>query len=219
MADKYTYVTLLATDDYLGGVLGLYYSLIINHCQYPLLVLITNNCSDNTCEVLRNQGIIYKKVPNILFPQKSPDQTTNPYSCTLNKFYVFNLLEYNKVFFLDADCIVSANIDFLFKEDECYWRNNFDLISGTCFLLKPNYQFFINAITYKNKVFNDEQLLSILFFPLDKPLIDDKIPYIIKHIGEKPKYWINLSMDKIFTIVKRAQRPYERGYPLDILKI
>lgn len=219
MDDNNIYVTLLATDDYLGGVLGLQYSLRINHCKYPLLVLVTSNCSQEIYLELKKNNIFYKRIPNILFPKEAPNFKKNPYSCTLNKFYVFNLVQYDKVFFLDADCIVSTNIDFLFYKNECYWKNKFNLISGTCFLIKPNKNIFIKAIQHKNNCFNDEQLLSDFFSVEDKELIDDKIPYIIKHIGKKPKYWMNISKDKIKTIVLRAQLPQIKGYPLDILKI
>ena len=37
---------------------------------------------------------------------------------TLNKFHCFNLTEYDKVFFLDADIILFENLDYLFDKIE-----------------------------------------------------------------------------------------------------
>ena len=62
---NYIYCALVATDNYVMGAVGLNYSLQINGCQYPLLVLVTDNCSLETINILQQYKIQYKIVPNI----------------------------------------------------------------------------------------------------------------------------------------------------------
>lgn len=46
--NKYTYLTLLGSDNYLRGVLGLWKSLINQNSKYPLTVMVTNQVSENS---------------------------------------------------------------------------------------------------------------------------------------------------------------------------
>ena len=45
---KYCWTTLLATDDYVWGILGLYFSLQKVYSKYPLIPIVTDNISDET---------------------------------------------------------------------------------------------------------------------------------------------------------------------------
>ena len=49
---NYAYTTLLATDDYVYGVIGLLFSLQEVQSKYPLHIIVTNNISDYTLSLL-----------------------------------------------------------------------------------------------------------------------------------------------------------------------
>ena len=45
MSNNFAFTSVLATDDYLGGALGLYYSLQMAESKYPFHLLVTDNVS------------------------------------------------------------------------------------------------------------------------------------------------------------------------------
>ena len=113
--EKYAYITLLSSDDYVWGVLGLYYSLKKkNKCKYPLIVIVTQDISTETINILIKNNISYKIVKTIYFPEMPGISGLNPkrYITCANKIYIYNFTEYDKVMFIDADCIILFNIDF-----------------------------------------------------------------------------------------------------------
>ena len=57
--ENYTWVTLLATDDYVSGVIGLNYSLLKVKSKYPLLVLAVDTLKKSTFQLLETENIKY----------------------------------------------------------------------------------------------------------------------------------------------------------------
>jgi hypothetical protein len=126
--NNYAYATLLSSDDYLLGVLGLYYSLKYHQCEYPLVVMVTDHCdvSPRTIELLHSLNIkyhIFKDLRNYYmddFAQNKLEFNHGQHSVDLfqvnmmNKVYLWDLKEYDKVCYFDADILVGANIDFVF---------------------------------------------------------------------------------------------------------
>lgn len=94
------YATLLSSDSYLSGVLGLNYSLIRSKSTYKLLVIATDNLSLNAFKILEQNNINYIIKPYLLY------KTNGFWRGTINKFHIFSLLEYSKICFLDADIII-----------------------------------------------------------------------------------------------------------------
>lgn len=63
--NRFTYATLLTSDDYLPGVALLKASLEKVHTWYPLLVMTTGNLSEATLQELQKLDVVIKEVPQI----------------------------------------------------------------------------------------------------------------------------------------------------------
>jgi len=74
---------------------------------------------ESTRELFRKSGCILKEVPNIPNPYKETQLKRRTYKArfefTFNKLYVWNLIDYERVIYLDADNLVVQNIDILFN--------------------------------------------------------------------------------------------------------
>ena len=114
---KYCYCTLADTPFFLKEVFALIQSLINVNSQYPLIVMIPektiaeeelNNFSSAIKQCNLNIKII--KIPFLLFNQR----LNYCYNSTINKFWSFALLDYDKILFIDADMIITKNIDNIF---------------------------------------------------------------------------------------------------------
>lgn len=113
---KRTFVTLLSTDDFFPGVLMLEWSLRQVGSQYPLLVLCGNVVSGKVMDGLRERQLICQQLHEHINPKEGVNQEReyHHWSQTFDKLYVWNLTQYEKVVFLDADMQVIRNIDYLF---------------------------------------------------------------------------------------------------------
>lgn len=119
--NNYTYLTLLGSDNYLRGVLGLWKSLINQNSKYPLTVMVTNQVSENSIMELEKRDISYLKADKV---EVSEDILTinaqngfSNWTNTFSKLLIFGLTQFDKIVFLDADMLVLENIDELFGKD------------------------------------------------------------------------------------------------------
>lgn len=111
------YATLLATDDYINGVLGLYYSLQIAQSQYPLIVMVTENISQDVLNLLDNkENLIIKPILNLEFPIQN--EVYNNMKYMFNKYYIFTFDEFDRIMYLDGDSFIVSNLDYLFTEED-----------------------------------------------------------------------------------------------------
>jgi alpha-N-acetylglucosamine transferase len=110
-----SYVTVLATDSYLEGVLVLYYSLLQQKTQYPFLVLTTPNLHDQTYQALNRHGISYRSIEPITLAHQLPDRKKH-WQWTYSKLQIFKQTQFAKLVYLDADMLVCQNIDELFAQ-------------------------------------------------------------------------------------------------------
>ena len=121
---NYAYTTLLSSDDYLYGALGLYYSLQLSQTKYDFIMVVTDNVSLNTLEKLDSLNIKYRVFPdlrnyyfNVLVDEHRLSLNTSEFFQinVMNRFYMFDLKEYDKLCYFDADILVRKNIDFIFN--------------------------------------------------------------------------------------------------------
>ena len=115
MNQKYTYVTLLGSDDYLIGTLCLWKSLSNVKSKYPLLVLCSQNISVDVLNILKHKKIQYKVLEEQIVTNHKNEGLYARWSFTFDKLQIFNLVEYDKIVFLDSDMYVVKNIDCLFN--------------------------------------------------------------------------------------------------------
>ena len=159
MTKKFAYFTLASSDPYINGAIGLAYSLKQVNTSYPLIVGVSN-CSNTAISLLEDSGIKYIKIPNDVFNCQSR------YNVTIQKFYLLNLTEYEKIMFLDVDAIVLSNLDqyFFLPFEHSFTFNKNGSIHGAFFIISPSKFLSYNEIKEKflNNKKDDEELLKSL---------------------------------------------------------
>ncbi|MCU0794900.1 MAG: hypothetical protein MUF31_03090 [Akkermansiaceae bacterium] len=112
MIDR-AYLSLLATDDFLPGILVLAESLRKSGTRIPLQVLVTENVSTATHAELARQGIERKVIEAIPVPEGRTVRESR-WIHIYSKLRIFEQVQFRKAVYLDADMIVCSNIDELF---------------------------------------------------------------------------------------------------------
>ena len=108
------YVTVLSTNNYYKGVLVLFESLKLTNPKINNFVVLVNETIDKEIiDDLINRGYIVIKKDKIEASFIKNDKYAH-WSNTFDKFNVFDLLDYDKVVYLDSDMYVDKNIDELF---------------------------------------------------------------------------------------------------------
>ncbi|KAI4301951.1 hypothetical protein L6164_035182 [Bauhinia variegata] len=106
------YVTLLYGDEFLLGVRVLGKSLRDTGSKKDMVVLVSDGVSDYANQLLQADGWIVEKISLLENPnQVRPTRFWGVYT----KLKIFNMTNYKKVVYLDADTIVVKNIEDLFK--------------------------------------------------------------------------------------------------------
>ena len=120
---KKIYLTVLSTNNYIDGVLTLYASLKYSKCQYPFGVFVSKNITEDKIKILEQKGIIVIKdssenqIPiNEILIKNNKNQNLSYWSNTLDKLKIFDLMEFEKIVYLDSDMLVLKNIDELFEK-------------------------------------------------------------------------------------------------------
>lgn len=211
---NYTYVTLATTERYLDGAEFLYQSLKNVGSVYPLLVLVTDNVPTDIIERKKNNGINYLTIPYYFFNKIDNveyDLSLNyydRYKDTINKFQCFNLIEYDKIIFLDADLFLYDNIDFLFDiEIDFPFIPSYDLktlkVDGASFIIKPDKNIFPSLLKKEKFIYagNDEEAtITILpdYIKIDPETLQPRIidPIILLENYHIPKYALHLPGEK-----------------------
>ncbi|MBS1599979.1 MAG: hypothetical protein JST75_17260 [Bacteroidetes bacterium] len=112
---KKVFVTYLGSANFLPGILVLRHTLKIHNPSAGLIVLVVRNIPADILSFLRDHA----------FPIKIIDEIENPYllesdergfKCMFTKLRVFELTEYDKIVYLDADMLVCENIESLFDK-------------------------------------------------------------------------------------------------------
>lgn len=110
---KYSFVTYLGTDSFLPGVLTLNASLKRYNKTYGLVVLVSDMVSERIINILDSQKIKYKKIQQIQNPQKLENDERN-FKYMFTKLRIFEMVEFEKVVYVDADMLICNNIEVLF---------------------------------------------------------------------------------------------------------
>ncbi|KAL0876424.1 hypothetical protein Bca101_026129 [Brassica carinata] len=109
---KGAYVTLLYGDEFLLGVRVLGKSIRDTGSHKDMVALVSDGVSDYSKKLLKADGWKVEKISLLANPnQVHPTRFWGVYT----KLKIFNMTDYNKVVYLDADTIVVKNIDDLFK--------------------------------------------------------------------------------------------------------
>ena len=115
---KKTYVTVLSSDNYLPGVLALTRN-IGEFCRFPLLVLASQDLSAGTYAQLDRRKIPYVHAADIDVPEELLAATQEHswyrhWAKSLFKLRIFDLVEYDKIVFVDCDMMLLDSVDEVF---------------------------------------------------------------------------------------------------------
>lgn len=117
--ERFAWTTLATRSSYLAGVVILAFTLKKHKSAYPLVVLYTDSLSQESIETLEkdanNLNIIPRKTEALL-PKANVhvNLIAERFADTWTKLRVFELFEYDKVCYLDADMIICKNMDAIF---------------------------------------------------------------------------------------------------------
>ena len=119
--NKKAYMTLLGSDNYLVGTLALVQSLKSVKSKYPIIVIVTDNVSNESLQVLKNKHIDFVKIGKVNISNKviedNKKQGYSNWSNTFSKLVIFGQTQYEKIVFLDSDMLILKNVDDLFNKD------------------------------------------------------------------------------------------------------
>lgn len=145
----YSYITVLSTDNYLYGVIILYHSLKNTKTKYNFLCLTTPNIKNETKNILKQHNIKTENIQSITNPYNNDpnDRKIHNYS----KLNIFNLHQFKKIVYLDADMLILQNIDELFNKPHMSAVNangllekykNWNHLNSGIMVIEPNKKLF-----------------------------------------------------------------------------
>ncbi|XP_047532624.1 glycogenin-2-like isoform X5 [Vanessa atalanta] len=150
------WVTLATNDSYGLGALVLAHSLRRVGSAYPAVVLITPSVTEAMRERLR---AVFAEVVvvNVLDSQDATHLALlqrPELGITFTKIHCWNLTQYEKAVFLDADTLVVQNCDELFEREELSAAPDVgwpDCFNSGVFVFKPSAETFSNLITFASE--------------------------------------------------------------------
>eukprot|EP00750_Incisomonas_marina_P019116 INCI3221.3.p1 GENE.INCI3221.3~~INCI3221.3.p1 ORF type:complete len:246 (-),score=36.49 INCI3221.3:259-996(-) len=109
------YCTLITSDSFLPGLQVMAFSLRASGTKVPLVILHTSALSDHSINKLKAlPGCALRAVEDI--PNPNADVHVEGWvNSGYTKLHVWNLVQFEKVVYLDADTLVLENIDELFR--------------------------------------------------------------------------------------------------------
>jgi lipopolysaccharide biosynthesis glycosyltransferase len=109
-----SFVTFLATENFLPGVLTLNKSLRLFNKNFDFVVLVTKAISEDCIKILNAANCKTKLVEDIPNPYKNKNDPRG-FGHMYTKLRIFEMFEYEKVVYLDADLFICGNIELLFE--------------------------------------------------------------------------------------------------------
>jgi glycogenin glucosyltransferase len=111
------YICVLTSDNYHEGVLVLARSLAATRPAFPLYALLTADVAESVRARLEKAGLIcLRSEKSLEFPATAVTANRMPHwNKTLSKLLIFDLVQFEKLVYLDADMMILSNIDNLFE--------------------------------------------------------------------------------------------------------
>ena len=122
----YAYVwCIFKGDRYVPGVLISAWSIKRTNTKYDMVCIVTHDVPEKSRKIMRKNSIKVIEVPYIqgqtkFKTKRQQELYQNWLHISYTKWNVLNLTQYKKIFFLDADVIITQNIDNIFDK---YKRN------------------------------------------------------------------------------------------------
>jgi glycogenin len=107
-----TYLTVMTTDSYAIGAVALWECLRKTQPRYGFVVVLTKNVSEECERSLLRAGLTTLRIDHHL---KRAVTTDSHWDDTFGKLLMFELTQFEKFVYLDADMLVLRNLDHLFE--------------------------------------------------------------------------------------------------------
>ncbi|PSC72665.1 glycosyl transferase isoform B [Micractinium conductrix] len=143
---RFAYVTLLTKDGYLPGVQALARSLRLVGGRYPMIVMYTKGVGQSALGALRDEGLHLQFTEQ--FEAEGVDHREYKRSLYLecwNKLRMWEMVEYDRLIYLDADMILLRSIDHLFElphgfyaVGDCYGGRDEEEERNSCCHFRPD---------------------------------------------------------------------------------
>ena len=191
------YVSYICNDNYLNGLIALINSLIYHKTKFELIVMVTKDISQDSKSKLQNySNVVIHDVPEIYYSGSKKHLMKDRYGnndkswMMFTKFNIFNIKNYERLLYIDADTITLQNIDHIFETNindfELYAvlggskMLNYSGIEGGVLYFKPNNNLFIQLMNDFNNDMYDVTMT-------DQSFINDffKKRGVIKFLDEK----------------------------------
>ncbi|KAH6802397.1 plant glycogenin-like starch initiation protein 6 [Perilla frutescens var. frutescens] len=146
------YVTLLYGDEFLLGVRVLGKSIRDTGSDKDMVALVSDGVSDYAKKLLEADGWIVNTISLLENPnQVRPTRFWGVYT----KLKIFNMTNYKKVVYLDADTIVVKNIEDLFKcQKFCANLKHSERLNSGVMVVEPSEQVFKDMMTKINTMYS-----------------------------------------------------------------
>lgn len=131
------YITLLSTNNYLYGCIGLMYSWKRTQPKYPFYVIVTPEITEENIKILEEIG--YNVIKDELYIPESyyrtlqdieegrlslplgnstSDLSKNGWQYGWTKLHIWKYTQFDKLLYIDADSVMCQNLDYLFDSPE-----------------------------------------------------------------------------------------------------
>jgi hypothetical protein len=184
---KYAYVTIHyegtpRDEEYVLGIRVMVQSIKATGTQHDVIVLVSKNVRESSRQAFRDLGCIVTEVADVVNPYKKDDGRRLSYQprfeYALNKLHLWNMTQYERLIYLDADNILLRNMDELFGAGHfCVVFMNMCTFHTGLMVIKPNatqYQMLLESLyTLHSDDGADQGFLSSYFSDMEyQPLFD-----------------------------------------------
>lgn len=192
------YITLVSSLNYIEPTIILARALIDVNSQYPLVIMITEDIYEEAIPFFNEKNMIPEKIPFLHYARATEENAPYEYIPRIaSKMACFMFKEYDKMVYLDADCIVLRNIDSLFDYPDGAMYHEFGMdggFAGMYVFCPKNHHLEWYMCILQNFEIWESDLLKDLWFPFktneDYQIHED---YFQNITNEGFEYYINLN--------------------------
>ncbi|KAL5992794.1 hypothetical protein ACLOJK_013713 [Asimina triloba] len=160
------YATVIhSSEAYVCGAITLAQSLLRTGTKRDLVILLDRSISEPTREALAQAGWQIREIERIRNP-KAENNTYNEYN--YSKFRLWQLVDYDRIIFIDADIVVLRNLDILFNFPQMSAAGNDGMIFNSgIMVLEPSNRTFQHMMDQRDEVVSynggDQGFLNEIF--------------------------------------------------------
>ncbi|XP_051148698.1 putative UDP-glucuronate:xylan alpha-glucuronosyltransferase 5 [Andrographis paniculata] len=209
---RQAYVTILHTsEDYVCGAIVLAQSIIQSNSTKDLILLVDSNISLRSIDGLRAAGWKIRRIERIRSPYSRKDAYNE---WNYSKLRIWQLKQYDKIVFIDADLIANRNLDSMFLYPELTAAGNYQrhLFNSGLMVVEPSECTF-RTLLRKMKVVEsynggDQGFLNEMFAWWHR--LPARMNYLKVFVDpEDDQHWID--GDDVFAVHYTGLKPWKCG--------